>query len=180
MRGELLNTKNELEIFAGNVVGKAKNNLKRKNKLASKNLYNSIDYKLKQDKTGLFLTFEAEDYWEFIDYGVKGVGGKKADGTEWKKKKVNNSRFKYKTKRPKTIYLNGWTIRKGIAPRDKSGKFMKRKSLLHAISTSIFHTGLETTSFYSKPIEEELKTLPEELIEAYSIDLDAFLKEKVL
>ena len=173
---ELLNTKNELEIFAGNVVGKAKNNLKRKKKLASKNLYNSIDSDIKVHKNSFSLSFSMEDYWQYIDYGVSGVGGVKADGSQWKKKKVTNSKFKYKTKRPKTIYLNGWTIRKGIAPRDKSGKFLKRSGLLHAISTSIFHTGLETTKFFTQPFEKEFKDLPDELVEAYALDMDSFLE----
>jgi len=165
-----------LKLFGDSVVNKSKNNLRRKDKLASKKLHNSIDYDVEVHPNSLSLSFEMEDYWEFIDYGVKGVGGKKADGSTWKKKKVTNSKFKYKNKKPRTIFLNGWTIRKGIAPRDSKGRLMKRKGLLHAISTSIFHTGLETTSFFTKPFEKEFKELPDELIEAYALDVDDFLE----
>lgn len=165
-----------LKQFGDSVETQAKNNLKSKNKLASKRLHDSIDYYVNVSPNSFQLTFEMQDYWEFVDYGVKGVGGNKADGSKWKKKRVTNSKFKYKTKRPPIFpQLNSWSITKGVAPRDKKGKFLKRKGLLHAISTSIFHTGLETTSFFTKPFEKEFKELPDELIEAYGLDVDDFL-----
>ncbi len=174
-------TKNTLKIFADNVVGKSKNNLRRKNKVASSRLLDSIDSDLKVHPNSFSLSFEMEDYWQFVDYGVKGVGGTKADGTQWKKKRVTNNKFKYKSKRPPIFpELNSWTIRKGIAPRDKGGRFTKRRGLLFAISNSIFHTGLETTSFFTKPFEDEFKDLPDELIEAYSLDMDNFIEHTIL
>jgi len=170
-------TMDALKLFGDSVVNKSKNNLRKKDKLASKRLHNSIDYDVKVHPNSFSLTFEMEDYWEFIDYGVKGVGGTKADGSKWKKKRVTNSKFKYKNKRPPIFpELNSWTIRKGVAPRGKDGKFLKRKGLLHAISTSIFHTGLETTNFFTKPFDKEFKELPDELIEAYALDVDDFLE----
>jgi len=173
---DLENTRNTLNIFADNVVGKSKNNLKRKDKLASKNLFDSIDSELKIHKNSFSLSFEMEDYGTFVDAGVKGVGGTKADGTKWKLKRVTNSKFKYRNKKPPLMAFNGWTIRKGIAPRSKGGQFTKRKGLLHAIATSVFHTGLETTKFFTEPFEKEYRDLPDELIEAYGLDLDNFLE----
>ena len=173
---DLENTRNTLNIFADNVVGKSKNNLKRKDKLASKKLFDSIDSELKIHKNSFSLSFEMEDYGTFVDAGVKGVGGTKADGTKWKLKRVTNSKFKYRNKKPPLMAFNGWTIRKGIAPRSKGGQFTKRKGLLHAIATSVFHTGLETTKFFTEPFEKEYRDLPDELIEAYGLDLDNFLE----
>ena len=165
-----------LNHFGERVVIDSKKNLKKRNKVVSGKLINSIDADVKVHKNSFSLSFNMEDYWEFIDYGVKGVGGKKADGSTWKKKRVTNSKFKYKKKKPPIIALNGWTIRKGIAPRDSKGKFTKRRGLLFAISTSIFRTGLETTHFFTKPFQKEYKKLPEELIEAYALDVDDFLE----
>ena len=165
-----------LKLFGNDVERKAKDNLKRKKKLSSKGLYNSIGYKAKVSKNSFELDFFMEDYWKYINYGVKGVGGSKADGSSWKKKRVTNSKFKYRDKRPPTIAFNGWTIRKGIAPRNASGQFTSRKGLLHAIATSVYHTGLETTSFFTQPFDKEFKQLPEELINAYSLDVDNFLE----
>ena len=169
-----------LNRFGKTVVRQAKNNLRRKKKLASKNLDKSLDYDINVSKNSFQFDLFAEDYWKFVDAGVKGVGGTKADGTKWKKKRVTNSKFKYKTKRPPIMAFNGWTIRKGIAPRSKGGQFTKRRGLLHAISTSVFHTGLETTNFLTKPFEKEFKELPDELIEAYALDVDEFIKFSIL
>ena len=171
-----------LNLFGEQVQGKAKLNLKRKNKVASSRLIDSIDYDINVSPNSFHLSFEMEDYWEFVDAGVKGVGGTKADGTKWKKKKVTNNKFSYKNPSKTNsngkfkLSLNGWTIRKGIAPRDSKGKFVKRQSLIYAIRKSIFHTGLETTNFFTKPFEKEFKELPDELIEAYALDVDEFLK----
>jgi len=68
-------TKNTLQIFADNVVGKSKNNLRRKNKVASSRLLDSIDSDLKVHPNSFSLSFEMEDYWQFVDYGVEGIGG---------------------------------------------------------------------------------------------------------
>lgn len=169
-------THSALKLFGEQVVGKSKLNLKRKDKLASKGLFDSISFKSKVNKNSLELDFFMEDYWEFVDYGVKGVGGTKANGKKWEKKRVTNNKFKYRKKKPPIMAFNGWTIRKGIAPRSKGGQFTKRRGLLFAIATSVFHTGIETTSFFTKPFEKEFRELPDELIEAYSIDVDSFLK----
>ena len=173
-------TESALDRFAEQVVGKSKSNLKRAKKKASGGLIDSINSDLKVHKNSFSLSFEMEDYWEFVDYGVKGVGGKKADGTGWKKKRVTNSKFKYKKKKPPIMAFNGWTIRKGIAPRSKGGQFTKRRGLLFAIATSVFHTGLETTSFFTRPFEKEYRELPDELIEAYALDMDNLLEQVVL
>ena len=165
-----------LKQFGDDVERKAKNNLRRKNKLSSKALHDSINYEAKASKNSFELDFFMEDYWEFVDYGVKGIGGTKADGSIWKKKRVTNSKFKYRDKRPPIIAFNGWTIRKGIAPRNASGQFTARKSLMFAIAESVYRTGLETTSFFTQPFDKEFKQLPQELIHAYSLDVDNFLE----
>lgn len=174
-----------LNHFGTKVVNKSKGNLKRKKKNASGKLIDSISYSTKVSKNSFEFSFEMEDYWTFVDYGVKGVGGTKADkkvkgvvvkGEAWEKKRVTNSKYKYKKKKPPIMAFNGWTIRKGIAPRSKGGQFTTRKGLLFAISTSVFHTGLETTSFFTKPFEKEFKRLPDELVKAYALDVEELLK----
>lgn len=177
-----INIKKQLAIFAKNVEQKAQSNLKSKNKNSSGSLSKSIKSKLNVSKNSFELTFPLEDYWEFINYGVKGVGGTKADGTKWVLKKVTNNKFSYslpsKTKSGGRFLqsLNGWTIKRGIAPRSKDGKFQKRKGMLRAIRKSIIHTGIETTNFFTDPFEEEYKSLPDKIIKAYGLDLDNFLK----
>ena len=165
-----------LNKFWTDVISQSKKNLKKDDKVASKRLLNSLQYNVKVSKNSFQLDFFMEDYGKCIDKGVKGVGGTKADGSTWKKKKVTNNLYKYKSKRPPTQAFNGWTIRRGIAPRSKTGQFTTRKGLLHAIAESVYRTGLETTNFFTKPFEKEFKKLPKTLVEAFGLEVDKLLK----
>jgi hypothetical protein len=172
-----MSVKNALDSFAYDVIDDAKRNLKSKGKNASGKLSKSLDYKLKVSKNSFELAIYSEDYLDFIDKGVKGVGGTKADGSKWKKKRVSGkSPFKYKSKKPPASVFSEWSVRKGIAPRNAKGQFTSRKSLQLAIANSVFHTGLETTNFFTNPFSKEFKKLPEELTKAYGLEVDEFLK----
>jgi hypothetical protein len=174
----MLEVEKTLNKFGTNVKKDAKKNLKSKGAL-----YKSIDYNVKVNRAkpnvppSFEFDFVWEDYGDYIDKGVAGVGGTKADGSRWKKKKVVGSKYKYKDKQPPRIAFNGWTIRRGIAPRSSGGQFQKRTGLLHAIAKSVYHTGLETTHFFTKPFNKYFKTLPDEVLKAYGDDLDIFLKK---
>ena len=168
--------KQVLDTFGDNVVTGAKKELSKQGKNASKALSNSLRYDAKESKNSFEFSISMEDYGEFIDAGVKGVGGSKADGSKWKLKKVTNNKFKYKNKRPPTQVFNGWTIRKGLAPRSKGGQFTSRKSLLFAIANSVYHTGLETTNFLTNPFNKYFKQLPDDVLEAYGLEAEEFLE----
>ena len=174
-----MSVKKALDIFGSSVVSGSKKELARKKKNASKNLSKSVDYAVKVSKNSFQLDFIMEDYGKFIDKGVKGVGGKKADGSSWKKKRVTNNLYKYKKKRPPTIAFNGWTIKRGIAPRNKKGQFTTRKGLQFAIAESVFHTGIEATRFLTIPINREFKKLPDELVEAYGLTVESLLESSL-
>jgi len=171
-----MSVKKALDIFGKSVIKQSRTQLSKKDKNASKKLYNSLEYNLKVSKNSFEMSFEMEDYGKFIDAGVKGVGGTKADGSQWKKKKVTNNKFKYKTKRPPTKAFSEWTVRRGIAPRNKAGQFTSRKGLMFAIANSVYHTGLETTNFFTRPFEVAFKQLPDQLVEAFGLQVDNLLK----
>lgn len=169
----------ELNKFGKRVVKESKTSLTKKKKNASKSLYNSIAYSAKVSKNSFELSFEMEDYGKFIDKGVKGVGGTKADGTKWNKKRVTNNLYKYTNKRPPAKVFSSWIVKRGIAPRSKGGQFTSRRGLQFAIANSVYHTGLETTNFFTKPFESAFKSLPNDLIEAYGLDIDRLLKNAI-
>jgi len=171
-----MDVKKALDIFGTKVVKGSRKELARQDKNASKTLSKSLDYTVKVSKNSFQFDFLMEDYGEFIDKGVHGVGGNKADGSKWKKKKVVGSKFKYTNKRPPTSAFNGWTIRRGIAPRSAGGQFTSRKGLLHAISISVFHTGLETTNFLTTPFNKAFKTFPNDIAEAYGLEAEKLLE----
>ena len=155
-----------LEKYAKYVIQQARTNLtkggKRGTYNSSKNLYNSLDYKIEGTK----VTFESLKYGPFIDQGVR---GKNHDYAESK-----SSPFKFKDKMPPAKAFDKWVVRKGIAPRDKSGKFKKRsvssvgfkKSLTFLIARSIQSKGIRATMFFTKPFEKGIDKYSDEMIEA--------------
>lgn len=171
-----MEVKKALDSFGNKVVTGARKELKRQDKNASNRLSDSLDFNVRVSKNSFQFDLLMEEYGEFIDKGVHGVGGTKADGTKWKKKKVVGSKFRYKTKRPPTQAFNGWTIRRGIAPRSAGGQFTSRKGLLQAISISVFHTGLETTNFLTKPFNKAFQSFPEDVAEAFGLQAEKLLE----
>ena len=76
---EFKNTIQALQKLGGNVIKEGRGILKQKKKTTSQNtLYNQFDYLVTSGKDNVTLEFEfgrAEDYWQFVDEGVRGAGG---------------------------------------------------------------------------------------------------------
>ena len=81
---EFKNTIQALQKLGTNVVKEGRGILKRKKKTTSGNtLYNDFDYLVTSGQDTITLEFEfggAEDYWQFVDEGVRGAGGFKGSG----------------------------------------------------------------------------------------------------
>ena len=147
-----------LDEFKANVINEAKRNLSAQN--TSGRLKDSLKGYVKESKYSIQVSFEMQDYGFYQDRGVKGKkGGKSLDG------------YKYTNKMPPPKAFDKWTVRKGIAPRDKEGRFIKRKSLNFLIARSIFNKGIKPTLFFTKPFEKYYKRLPKELTEKYALDM---------
>jgi hypothetical protein len=162
-----MSVKNALDKFAKQVVKESKTSLTKKGKNTSKNLYNSIGYDLKVSANSFSLAFTMEDYGEFIDKGVKGAKSSV---------KAPKSPYKYKNKKPPAKAFDKWIVKKGFAPRNKEGKFISRESLKFAIAHKVWSEGLETTNFFTKPFESAFKSLPDEIVEAFGLEVENLLK----
>jgi len=101
-----------------------------------------------------------EEYGAYQDEGVSG------------KKRKFDTPFSFKSKMPPPSSLDKWSVRKGIAPRDKKGRFIPRQSLNFLIARSIFMYGIKPSMFFTKPFEKAFKNLPPELTEAFAIDIE--------
>jgi hypothetical protein len=156
--------KDELDTFRKRVIQQAKSNLTRTGKNASKRLYNSLDSDLKGSANSFQLDFMMADYGEFQDKGVSGI------------KKKYDTPYSYKSKMPPPSKLDKWIVRRGLAPRDKNGKLMNRKSLQFVVARSIYRKGFKPSLFFTKPFENEYKKLSKDLIEAYGLDMSEFLQ----
>ena len=150
----------ELEAFKKYVVENSKSNLLKAKKKASGRLYDSIDV---EQTTSLSLNFIMEEYGEYLDKGVNG------------KKKKWGAPFSYTNKMPPTKSLDKWLVLKGIAPRDKNGKFINRQSLKFAIAKNIYNKGIKPTLFFTKPFEKGFDRLDNELLNAFGLDVEDYL-----
>jgi len=157
----------ELEAFRKYVVSQARANLTRLKKNASKTLYDSIKGDVKYKKGDYTVEIEMESYGLFVDKGVSGVNKRYA------------TPYSYKSKMPPPSKLDKWIVRKGIAPRDKNGRLISRKSLQFLIARGIFKNGIAPSLFLTKPFRVAMDKLPTEVVEAYGIDIDAWMSATV-
>tara|TARA_R110000782_G_scaffold234968_1_gene321028 strand:- start:532 stop:1035 length:504 start_codon:yes stop_codon:yes gene_type:complete len=163
----LSNVKEELNRFAKYVITQSRANLTRQKKNSSKALYDSLDSNIKVSKNSFELSFMMEDYGVFQDKGVSGV------------KKKYNTKYSYTTKMPPPAKLDKWIVKKGIAPRDKEGKFISRKSLQFMIARSVFNNGIKPSLFFTKPFEKAFKNINKDLIKAYRLDVEQLLETSI-
>lgn len=153
---ETTETQRVLQEFVNYVVRESK---KRAPK-ASGDLKRSIKAgKVKETSNAIEVSISAEDYLPYIDKGVS--------GTERK----FNTPFSYKNKKPPVRFLQTWL-------KQKTGVFRarNRKSVAFAIQNNIFKYGIKPTKFFTTPFENAFKQLPEDVIEAYGLDVENFLE----
>ena len=170
------NTIQTLQKLGANVVKEGRSILKRKKKTTSQNsLYNEFDYLVTADRNSVTLEFEfgrADDYWMFVDEGVRGVGGFKGSG----KMRGQGSPFKYSDKMPPRGAIDRWIVGKPLkSARNKGGRFIPRKSLAFLIQRAIYQRGLERTQFFSKPYTQQLNKQIDKIVDSVGDDLELML-----
>ena len=152
--------RDELNKFAKYVIQQSRSNLTKGKKNVSKELYDSLGYEVSKSGETTSLAFEMADYGKFQDRGVSGI------------KTRYNTPYSYKSKMPPRKVFDKWIVRKGIAPRDKGGKFLSRQSLQYLIARAIYQKGIKPSLFFTKPFQAAFKRLPDDLIQAYAIGLE--------
>ena len=158
------NLKRELSKFGRAVVQQSRSRLTKGKKNASRDLYESLKYDLAVGANSFSLSFSMEDYGKFVDKGVSG------------KEKKYSTPYSYKNKKPPTKPFEKWARTRGIKGRDKkTGRFITRKSLAFAIREHVYKKGIKPTLFFTKSFEQAFDKLPEEIVNAYALDIDDFL-----
>ena len=148
-----------LDKFKNYVIQQSRSNLTKMKKNSSRKLYDSLKGTAKAMPNSFSLEFSMEDYGQFQDKGVNG------------RRSVWTTPYSYKTKMPPLSKLDKWIVRKGLAPRNKQGQLMSRKTLQFLIARSIFRNGIKPSLFFTKPFEEAFKKLPRELVASYGLDV---------
>ena len=163
---QLKEVEKALNNFGKFVVQQARTRLTKGRKNVSKNLYNSLDYKINSTQDSVSVIFEMEDYGKFQDQGVSG------------KKKKYNTPFSFKSKMPPSKAFSQFVVRKNIkGSRDEKGRFIKRKSLQYLIARSIFTRGIKPSMFFTKPFNQAFDKLPPELQDKFGIDIENIIFE---
>lgn len=166
-----MSVSDELHKFGKSLVKQSRTNLTKKGKNNTSNLYKSLSYEVKVNKNSFEFSFLMEDYGDFVDKGVKGAKSSV---------KAPTSPFKFGKGTGKkgglTKGIDRWVRQKRIQFRKPNGRFMTYDSTSFLIRRSVFLTGIKTTLFYSRPFELGFKRLPDELVEAYALEIDNLLE----
>lgn len=162
----------ELSTFGRYVVKQSRTKLTKLGRNNTKQLYDSLGFEIKTHKNSFSFRFHMQDYGEFIDEGVRGIGGVRKTtskfnpsnnkGKMWKQN-APNSPFSYKDKKPSPRHFEKWAKDKGISP--------------FAVSYSVFHQGIAPSLFFTSPFQKAFDRLPDTLIEKFALDLDTFLEQ---
>ena len=165
------NVERYLNSFGKQVVNRAKGNLKRRDKVVTGKLLNSVKFNVVKTKDGYTVEFSMLDYGKFIDKGVSGT--KKRRSYVDYKGQTQSSPFMYGKTRDGSLTkaLDKWIVRRGIAPRDAKGRFMSRKSLKFLIARKIYTFGKQGISFFQKPLGLGLKQFGKELLGSVKEDI---------
>ena len=162
-----------IDKFRKYVVQQSRSNLTKQKKNASKSLYNSIKGVSKVNPNSISLYFEMEEHGIYQDVGVKG----KTSST-----KAPNSPFKFGSGTGKkgglTNGIQKWVKQKRFQFRDEKGRFMSYNSTAFLITRSIYNKGLKPSMFFTKPFEKAFDRLPDELVEAYGLDIEKLYVKK--
>lgn len=152
-----------LNNFKKFVIQQTRSRLTKGRKNVDGKLYKSIDGEVKVNPNSFTLSFSMEDYGVFQDKGVSGT------------KKKYNTPFSYTTKMPPRKTLEQWISKRGFQFRDDKGRFISYKSMSFLIQRSIFEKGIKPSLFFTKPFEQGFKKLPDEVLEAYGLDIEDLL-----
>jgi hypothetical protein len=159
------NIERYLNSFGKQVVNRAKGNL-QKAKGGGTALEASIKFEVVADAEGFTVKFYMSDYGTYVDKGVSGT--KQIQKYKDYLGKIINSPHKYRNAKghsqPPSSALDKWTIKKGIAPRDAKGRFIKRKTLTYLIARSIGRNGIKSIAFFQKPLGLGMKQFGKDLL----------------
>ena len=193
---KLDNTKKVLKLFATAVIKSAQSNL-ISSKVRKSALIRNMEYEILHRKTGRLIdlvefTFgDSEDYWKFVDEGVRGKGGYKGKGGRGRARGAG-SPFKFKKNNVAKGVIEKWIRRKKIRLRNYQKSMQKRlagtflaktakniKNAAFTIGRAIALRGLTRTQFFTKAYNKHYKVYINKITNAYAEDVAKDLAYKM-
>ena len=150
MQGE--NTKRALDKFGKYLVKQSRSNLSKKKKNVTNKLYDSLDYDVRASGVSFEFDFLMEAYGEWVDKGRKAG------------------------KNPPFSAIRKWVQDRRIQFRSNKGRFQTYDQTAWAVVKKIGRDGIEASNFYSRPFQLGYNKLPNELVEAYALDVEEFIE----
>jgi len=150
MQGD--NTKRALDKFGKYLVKQSRSNLSKKKKNVTNKLYDSLDYSIRSSNVSFEFDFLMEAYGEWVDKGRKAG------------------------KNPPFSAIRKWVEDRRIQFRSNKGRFQTYDQTAWAVVKKIGRDGIEASNFYSRPFQLGYNRLPNELVEAYALDVEEFIE----
>ena len=152
------NTRLALDKFGKYLVAESRKNLTRKRPPHgrsinnTKTLYNSLKYEVATGPNSLEFDFLMAEYGEWVDKGRK------------------------KGKMPPFGPIYAWAARRRLQFKDGKGKFLSYADTARLVMIKIKAKGIEPSDFYTRPFNLGFAKLPNEIVEAYGIDVENFIE----
>lgn len=167
-----MSIENALNSFGKYVVKQARTNLTKEGKKDTNKLYSSLKYNVSVGRNSFTFSLSMEKYGEFVDKGVRGAGGVRKTTSRFNRRNNRGKLWKIKGKdSPFKFGKSG-----GISPKHFEKWARKRGLSEYAVAKAVYHQGLETTNFLTKPFNAAFERLPDDLVEAYALEVEDFMK----
>lgn len=174
----------EIEKYAKYVIKQSRTNLTKKKHNNTKELFNSLSYKVRQNRgnsgrfeSGYEVSFDLGDYGDYQDQGVHGTNSSYIEN--------KGSKFKYKSSsnliglEAATGTFAAFAKRKRLKFRNlKSGKFITYVQMGFVLAQSIKKKGIKASKFFSKPFDQADLKFGDKIAVAYGEDIIKKLIEK--
>ena len=171
------NIERYLNSFGKQVVNRSKGNLQKAK--GSTSLGGSIRFEVTKEANGFSTKFYMDEYGAFLDKGVSGNKTKQSYINYDGKKKSSPGKG-YTTKGPPIDILSKWIKKKGIKGhgikkgRSKgTGQFVS--GFAYLISRKIKREGINSLSFFQKPLGLEFKKLEKDLLKILTLDIRSYI-----
>lgn len=177
-----------LAQYIGEFLTRAADNLNENNSISTGDLERSLSFEVVQLARGYKVNFLANDYYKFVDEGVRGVGSKNINQTSpYKFRYINPSKShveaikKWIVDNNLTAQVTDITKWGTYGEREVKGKNMPLKSAAWLVARLIKKKGLKRTAFWTDAFNETFANFGAEMSKALgqsiTINLEQMAKE---
>ncbi len=156
-----------LDDFAKKVIQQARRNLTLDSSNKTRALHKSFERDIVQFKESINVFIVAQDYWRFINYGVKGIeSGKSLKG--------------YRFKNHITPFKKG----AGVIPPISAFKTDKINRIVsdgqaRASAINVWKFGIKSTEFFTRPFKTAFIKVSKEIEDVYGLVIEKELKKEL-